>query len=699
VTVSRSEPSTPPDGSPRPNPDLTPSPGTGQPWTVPDRDPRSPDVVRRRRGPDLRLLPLAACTWLAVILTVLTRTPWIAVGCLAVAVVSAGLYHRSGPFRAGRTVEEDVPRIITRTTALVAMVAAAVSARAAWLVARVDRHVLRTGQTRLNEEVALATAPKQLDGGTVLLNVTVEDLGDVPMFINERLIDGADHQSELLALQPGTLLQVTATARDTDRPSLVPVRLSAVKRPEITGLPDGIAGVTAHLRDGLSTAAAQLPWETGTLVPGMVVGDISMQDPQTRQEFLATGLTHLTAVSGANLAIVTGSVLVLATALRAPRWSRMTAAAVCLIAFVVLVGPEPSVLRAAVMGSVGLVAVWSARRAHGYAALSAAVLVLLAVDPGLAVDYAFILSVVATAGIVALAPLITRRLLQYWTDRRTLRAGRHHPPARWQAMLVGLVAVSLAADVVTAPVIVQMTGVVSPTALLANVLVGIAVPPVTMIGMVGALVAGLHTGTGAVMLIGAAAPAWWILTVASKLSQVDVLHTPGGFLWAGLLVVVGAFVVLSVVSHRWRWWSLGGLVGVAVLVVVAVRQDVLSTGPYAEITDSGAGFVRTWSEDLSQVDWTLGVRPGASPEPEIMVADGIDPDTVEVTVLPDESSVLTHERSRPQSAEQPPDLYVVTACGRSRGMPSRTPDGVPVAFPCRDGTVVLGADGLHASGR
>lgn len=669
-----------------------------------DRDPKSPDVARRRRGPDLRLVPVAATTWAAVTATVLVREPWIAASCAVVAVVAGILLLRFGPSRAGRTAREEPRRIVVRTVGLTAFLAAAWSARSAWLVARVDRHPLLGTQTHLRETVGLATAPKQIDGGSVLLTVEVEDLGTVPLFINDRILDGP--APDLLALQPGTQLAVDAGALDSDQLSMVPLTLSARSLPEAVAEPSGLAGVTAHLRAGLRDAAADLPGNTGELVPGMVVGDVSMQQPAVREEFLTTGLTHLTAVSGANLSIAAGSVLVLATALGLPRWSRYLGAFVCLVAFVLLVGPEPSVLRAAVMGMVGLVAALSARRAHGYAALSAAVIVLLAVDPGLAVEYAFILSVTATAGIVAVAPLITRRLLQAWTDVRTRRRGEHHPPVRWQGMLVGLVGVSLAADVVTAPVIVQMTGVVSPTAVLANVLVGAAVPPVTVVGMLGALVAGVHTGAATVVLWGAAGPAWWILSVAATLADVPVLHTPGGLGAAAVAVAGATALVLVVVSARWRHPALGGLLVVAAVVVFGLQRGTLSIGPYAEATAQAGQLHREWADDLSEVDWYLGVRVGESGagSPEIFVREGLDVSAVDVVVLPDEVAVLLHEAQLNAEASgtagpsQRPDLYVATACGRSRGMPSRTAVGVPVAFPCRDGTVVLGDDGLHADG-
>lgn len=133
----------------------------------------------------------------------------------------------------------------------------------------------------------------------------------------------------------------------------------------------------------------------------------------------------------------------------------------------------------------------------------------------------------------------------------------------------------------------------------------------------------------------------------------------------------------------------------ALATVAGVRAGVLSTGPYAQ--DTGADVLqRVWADDLGDVPWTVGVRM-ASGTPEILRRDGGS--DAPVVVLADEDAVLLHEyRLNAQASPQRPDLYVATACGRSRGMPSRTPAGVPVAFPCRDGTVVLGEDGLYADG-
>ena len=140
-------------------------------------------------------------------------------------------------------------------------------------------------------------------------------------------------------------------------------------------------------------------------------------------DFRTAGLTHLTAVSGANIAILVSVVLL------AGRWAGLrgrwlpVAGSLAMAAFVVLARPQPSVLRAAAMGAIALLAMVTGRRRRSLAALAAAALLLLLVDPWLARSYGFVLSVLATGGLVLLAPVWARR----W------RAGAC--PARWRRRL------------------------------------------------------------------------------------------------------------------------------------------------------------------------------------------------------------------------------------------------------------------------
>lgn len=678
----------------------------GAPWTVTDRDPWSPDAVRRRRGaPDLRLVPAALAVWATVAVTVVLRSPVPAVIAAALVVPLVVSLRLLGPDRSRhgpetRWTDRFPLRTLLRTGVVVPLLAAAWALRAWQRTRTADRHPwLAEGSTVADGEYTVTGAPRPVRGGGAVVDIDVPGLGDLPVFVNG---DGDRSITDLLNVQPGTVLRIVGTVREDDRPGIVPLTVSAREVPEPVLGPTGVRAVTGHLRDALREAASRLPGDTGDLVPGMVVGDTGRLPTATRDDFLATGLSHLMAVSGANVAIVTGSVLLAAAVLRVGKRGQVVAAAVSLLLFVLIVGPESSVLRAAVMGSVGLVAVASARRTHGFAACSAAVLLLLLVDPGLAVEYAFVLSVVATVGIVALAPWISRRLLQAWARHRERKG--HGAPVQWQLMLTRLVGVSLAADVVTAPVIVHMAGVVSPTALLANLVVGPVVAPLTVAGMAGALVAGLWIPAGVVLLWGTVIPAWWILTVAGRLGQVPVLHTPGGW-WAALCVVPPAVAAVAlVVAPRARRPAACGLVGCAVVTLALVRAGTVTVGPYSDGDSGGPGLTREWAEDLDKVgSWQLGVRPRAGGgDPELLVPGGeaaVADIRDAVVVLPDDEAVLRAENRDRGRGVPPPRLYVVTGCGRSRGMPSVTPGGVPVVYPCRDGTVVLSGDGLHADGR
>ncbi len=152
----------------------------------------------------------------------------------------------------------------------------------------------------------------------------------------------------------------------------------------------------------------------------LVLGDTSAVPTPTGRDFRAAGMTHLMAVSGANVTIVCAAVLFSAR-LIGPR-AAVLLAALALVAFVVVVQPTASVLRAAVMGAIALAGMLTSRRRQAIPALAATVLVLLAVAPQLSVDVGFALSVLATAALVVLAPAWSRRL----ADRGCRAFGRGH---------------------------------------------------------------------------------------------------------------------------------------------------------------------------------------------------------------------------------------------------------------------------------
>lgn len=320
--------------------------------------------------------------------------------------------------------------------------------------------------------------------------------------------------------------------------------------------PGRLLDAVDHVRDRFRRAVDPLPADARGLVPGLVIGDTSLTPPDLTEDMRATGMTHLSAVSGSNVALVCGAVAVLvARAGVARRW-RTPLVLLALVGFVLLCRPEPSVLRAGVMGSVGLLALSSGRRRVSLPALGAAVVLLLCVDPWLARSYGFALSTLATLGLVLWS--------RPWGD-----AIAGCLPARMR-LLGDAVAVPLAAQVACAPVIVLLQGSITTVAVLANLLAAPLVAPTTVLGVLAAVLSPVSVGLGSVVAWTAALPAWTIARVARVAADVPygTVDWVDGPLGAWLLS--GLTVVLLVTGPWWRdrlrrrpWWGGALLVAVA----------------------------------------------------------------------------------------------------------------------------------------
>lgn len=205
-------------------------------------------------------------------------------------------------------------------------------------------------------------------------------------------------------LLPSQRLKVTGKLAEADPGDMVGALLLVRGHPTVLTSPSWIQAAAGEIRSGLRSAADILPPEQRGLLPGLVVGDTSRMAPHVSADFKDAGLTHLTAVSGANLAIVASAAVALSRLAGLPLATRGALAALAMIAFAVIARPSPSVLRALLMGLVAAVALSTGRARDGVAALSASILLLILFDPELARSYGFALSVSATAGILLLAP-------------------------------------------------------------------------------------------------------------------------------------------------------------------------------------------------------------------------------------------------------------------------------------------------------
>ncbi len=344
-------------------------------------------------------------------------------------------------------------------------------------------------------------------------------------------------EGRLTPPRPGDLVAATVAVRgppsDVSRPSL-------------------LQRTAGRLREGLRRAADPLPRAERGLLPGLVEGDTSRLEPALYDDFRTTGLTHVTAVSGSNVAIVLGAVLLVARWLRCGRLLQGAAGVAGVIGFVVLARPDPSVLRAAFMGLLTVAALVSGRRRSTLPALCAAVLALVYIDPTLARSVGFTLSVLATGGLVVLAPIWGERLAR-WLPR-------------W---LAEAVAIPAAAGIATAPVIVAISGRVSLVSVPANLLAGFAVAPATILGLLAALTAPWCLPLAQIFAAVGGLACAWIIQVAHVGARV-----PGGtFGWsagawgAATLTVVTAVVLLVAPYRAARRGLAAGLVGVLVAFV------------------------------------------------------------------------------------------------------------------------------------
>jgi competence protein ComEC len=365
--------------------------------------------------------------------------------------------------------------------------------------------------------------------GTVVLRAPVPVVVFAGRAASEPDGSGSGH------LGVGTVVRLSAAVRPADPADRAAYLLVARGALEPTAPPSGPLAAADDLRAGLSRAATALPGPGAELLPGLAIGDVSAVAPALAQTMKDSSLTHLTAVSGANCAVIVGLVLALSAAIGLRRPGRAVAALAALGAFVVLVTPQPSVRRAAVMAAVLILSTASGRPARGLPALSLAVIVLLAGDPWLARDLGFALSVLATAGLLVLAPPVAERL-----SRRMPRR------------LAEALAIPVAAQVACQPVLLVLQPGLPVHGVLANVLAEPAAAPATIGGLVACVLLPVWPAAGGLALRLAWLPASWIAAVASVLSRLPWGRVPwptgpGGVV---ALVVATALVVAVVALGR-----------------------------------------------------------------------------------------------------------------------------------------------------
>jgi competence protein ComEC len=361
------------------------------------------------------------------------------------------------------------------------------------------------------------------------------------------------------------------------------------------------------------------PVRESELARGFVLGDDDRIDPATVEDFRRSGLSHLLAVSGQNVALLAMLAMPILAALGLALRARLLWVLGLIAVYVPLAGAGPSIVRAGTMGAIGVFATLAGRRAPRFHALLVAAIVTLAIDPGIASDVGWQLSFAAVLGILLLAAPLRRAILE--------RIGS----GGWRRPLAEGAAVTTAATLATAPLIAFHFEAISTTTLLANLLAFPAVAPAMSLGMLAAA-GGQLPGfpVGVVNALDAPLLAY-IAQVAAWCGRPSWAYLQVSLGLGGLIGSYAAIALFAAMALRWsrrrrlqalragrarrrrssahRLPRLGPALACAVAVAAIVWLSGVGRGASAEPPSSG---LRIEVLDVGQGDAILLQPPGAA---------------------------------------------------------------------------------------
>ncbi len=435
---------------------------------------------------------------------------------------------------------------------------------------------------------------------------------DLPVQV---ITSGDDASTAVAALLPGTGLRVSGRLLPAEPRRGLAATLVA-ETVEVVRGPPALQVSAGAVRESLRASVAGRSSDVRGLLPGLVVGDTAAQSPELEQAMRDSGLAHLTAVSGGNVAVVVAVVVVLGRLFGLRRGvTQLVVVALAVAAYVVVARPQPSVLRAAAMAAVVLVALLLDLRIKPLDALSFAVAGLVLLDPFLALSVGFAMSVAATAALIVVAVRAGPGLAEGPWWRRAWRA------------VGALVVVSAAAQLAVAPLVVGIGGGVPVGGVVANLLAEPAVAPATSLGLIAAVVGLVSPPAAAVVALPAGWAVSWIAIVARQTSQqAGSLPWPSG--WAGAASI--SVVIGLAATGAWLARRHGGPVLRTLLAVGAVAAVVVAVAPVPVVVPGALSWPPSgWRAvmcDVGQGDsLVLRVAPGEA----VVVDAGPDPALVD----------------------------------------------------------------------
>lgn len=367
---------------------------------------------------------------------------------------------------------------------------------------------------------------------------------------------GASGWSRLTMLTSSGLAEVLVSSAPPDG-SLVSMRTEPLEgirlseeESQILREPNGLWQWRTELRLQLRRDSLASGHSGGALLPGLVVGDTEPQDPRMEDDMRVVSLTHISAVSGSNVTIVSlGSGLLAGICGAGPR-TRVGVGVLTCVGYVFIVGFEPSAIRAAGMAIAVALVFLRGGGVSPVAVMSSTVCILLSVVPVLASSVGFVLSVVSTAAIMFVVPIVLRRL--------SLKL------PLVPALVISALIVPLVAQLACTPVLVAIDPRIGLWSVAANALATPAVLPATVLGFLSLVCGGLGLIGIPGLLWCAQIPAWlgslcawWIVAVARVCAglpgaALDWPEPPWGT-WAALALLGLLAAGLWLLMRRKLW--------------------------------------------------------------------------------------------------------------------------------------------------
>jgi competence protein ComEC len=324
--------------------------------------------------------------------------------------------------------------------------------------------------------------------------------------------------------------------------------------PRVVGRRGGIGGVADRLHAHVErTLARGTTGERRTVLTGIVLGKDDGIDDSLRDAFQASGLTHLLAVSGQNIAITAIGVVTVARIAGIGRLAGEGVAIVVVLAYALAVGWQPSVVRAAVAGILASLGWITARPRDRWHALAVGALVLLVWTPSSALEPGFQLSFAAVAAIFAVIPRVAGVPDAYPIPR-----------GLWDVLVV-----AIACGLVTAPIVWLHFGAVALWTVPANVAAEPAMPPLIALSLAAAAIEPVLPDAAASLAWLAGGCAAWIALVAKVVSGWPSAQIRSPVALAAVLVLAAATLLIRRLPRYHRRTAALGLVSVGLAFAAA----------------------------------------------------------------------------------------------------------------------------------